>query len=143
MLSLVVDGALLLLLLIVLGAGLRLQRSLDRLRCDDNEVKRLIDGLDAASARAASALDGLRQTADAVGERVAADLASAQRLLDELQFMTSRGDQLADRLDEQIRKGRPAARPPAPVAVAAPPPEATAPAADRTSELERALRTLR
>jgi len=142
MLSLVVDGALAILLLAVLGLGLRLLRSLRQLRSDDNEIGRLIDALDGATGRAAGALDGLRQTAEASAQRLAGELAAAQRLLDELQFLTSRGDQLADRLEEQIRKGRPAA-PRSPALAAAAPPPAGASAADRNADLERALRTLR
>jgi hypothetical protein len=142
MLSLVVDGALAVLLLAALGVGLRLLRSLRQLRSDDNEIERLIDALDAATERAAGALDGLRQTAEAAGQRLTGELAGAQRLLDDLQFLTSRGDQLADRLEEQIRKERPAAHRSPPVAAAAPPPPG-ARAVDRTADLERALRTLR
>jgi Domain of unknown function (DUF6468) len=142
MLSLVVDGALAILLLAALGLGLRLLGSLRQLRSDDNEIARLIDALDAATERAAGALDGLRQTAEATGQRLAGELAGAQRLLDDLQFLTRRGEQLADRLEEQIRKERPVAHRAATVAAAAPPP-AAARAADRTADLERALRTLR
>jgi Domain of unknown function (DUF6468) len=114
---------------------------LRKLRCDDNEIKRLIEALDAATERSAGALAGLRETAEATGERVATDLASAQRLLDDLSFLTDRGEQIADRLEDQIQKGRPAPRAPAPT-VAAPAPAAARPAA-RTADLERALRTLR
>jgi ABC-type transporter Mla subunit MlaD len=142
MLSLVVDGALAILLLTALGLGLRLLRSLRQLRSDDNEIERLIAALDAATRRAANALDALRQTAEAAAQRLAGERAGAQRVLDDLQFLTSRGDQLADRLEEQIRKGRPAAPRSSPAVAAAVPP-AGARAADRTADLERALRTLR
>jgi Domain of unknown function (DUF6468) len=142
MLSLVVDGALAILLLAALGIGLRLLRSLRQLRADDNQIERLIEALDAATGRAAGALEGLRETAEAAGQRLAGELAGAQRVLDDLQFLTSRGDQLADRLEEQIRKGRPAAPRSPPVVAAAPPPAGMG-AADRTADLERTLRTLR
>jgi hypothetical protein len=138
MLSLIVDGTLAILLLAALGLGLRLLRSLRQLRSDDNEIERLIAALDAATGRAAGALEGLRQTAEAAGQQ----LAGAQRVLDDLQFLTSRGDQLADRLEEHIRNGRPVASRSPPLAAAASPP-AGARAADRTADLERALRTLR
>lgn len=142
MLSLLVDGAIALLLLVALGVGLRLQASLRQLRCSDGEIRRLIEALDAATERSAGALDGLRQTTDAGAQRLAKDLARAQRLVDDLQFLTARGDQLADRLEEQIQQGRPTApQPPAGAVPAAPP--AAARQADRTADLERALRTLR
>jgi len=137
-LTLIVDGLLAVLLLAALALGLRLQRSLHRLRHDDGEIGRLIEGLDTATSRSASALDGLRQTADATAERLAEQLAGAQRLLDDLRFLSSRGEQLADRLEQQISRGRPAA-PPTPLAsMPAPPPQA-----GRAAELERTLKALR
>ncbi len=145
MLPLLVDGLIVVLLLVVLGRGFRLQRNLRELRHDDGEIDRLIAALDRATGRAQAALDGLRQTAEATGERLAGPLASAQRLVDDLQFLTSRGEQAADRLAEQIRKERPAGqRSPtmAPGPDRAPPvgqPNRAAPATD----LERTLRTLR
>ena len=140
MLPLVVDGLIVLLLLTVLGRGFRLQRNLRALRHDDGELDRLIAALDHASARAQAALDGLRQTAEGTSERLAGQLTSAQRLVDDLQFLTSRGEQAADRLVEQIGKERPAAQ----RSQSVPPgegarPNRAAPAAD----LERMLRTLR
>jgi hypothetical protein len=145
MLPLLVDGLIVVLLLVVLGRGFRLQRNLRELRPDDGEIDRLIAALDRATVRAQAALDGLRQTAEATGERLGGQLTSAQRLVDDLQFLTSRGEQTADRLVEQIRKERPAAQrsqPMASGAEAARPaaaPHRAAPAAD----LERTLRTLR
>ena len=138
MLTLIVDGLLAVLLLAALALGLRLQRSLHRLRHDDGEIGRLIEGLDTATSRSASALDGLRQTADATAERLAEQLAGAQRLLDDLRFLSSRGEQLADRLEQQISRGRRAA-PPTPLAsMPAPPAQA-----GRAAELERTLKALR
>jgi hypothetical protein len=142
MLSLLIDGAIAMLLLVALGFGLRLERRLHQLRGGDGAIRQLIEALDAATERSAAALDGLRRTAEATGQKLAGDLASAQRLLDDLQFLTARGEQLADRLEEQIQKGRPPASRPAPPAPTVPVPAAARPA-ERTAELERALRTLR
>jgi hypothetical protein len=142
MLSLLIDGAIAMLLLVALGFGLRLERRLRQLRCGDGAIRQLIEALDAATERSAAALDGLRRTAEATSQKLAGDLASVQRLLDDLQFLTARGEQLADRLEEQIQKGRPPAPRPAPPAPAVPVPAAARPA-ERTAELERALRTLR
>jgi Domain of unknown function (DUF6468) len=142
MLSLVVDGMLALLLLAALGLGLRLLRSLRQLRAGDNEIERLIGALDSATERAAGALDRLRQTAEATGQRLTAELAGVQRLHDDLQFLTQRGEQLADRLEQQIQQGRTVA-PRSPSAAVAAPPPAGARQLDRSSDLERTLRTLR
>ena len=57
-LTLIVDGLLAVLLLAALALGLRLQRSLHRLRHDDGEIGRLIEALDTATSRSASALEG-------------------------------------------------------------------------------------
>lgn len=129
------------LLLVVLGLGVRLHRRLEGLR-QDSELERLIEALGTASAHAQSALENLRQTADARGERLASDLTRAQRLLDDLHFLTSRGEQLADRLEEQISKTRPATAtsgptPARPAAAGSPGPEL------KRADLERTLGTLR
>ena len=145
MLTLLVDGLIVVLLLVVLGRGLRLQRNLRDLRSGDGEIEQLIAALDRASARAQSALDGLRQTTEATSERLAGQLGSAQRLLDDLQFLTGRGEQVADRLEAQIRRQRPAApgsesAPPAPIQAPRP---GVARRAGPVTDLERTLRTLR
>jgi uncharacterized protein DUF6468 len=146
MLSLLVDGLIVVLLLVVLGRGFRLQRNLRELRSDDGEIDRLIAALDHATARAQAALETLRQTAEATGERLGSQLTGAQRLVDDLQFLTSRGEQTADRLVEQIRKERPAAQRSQAMpsgAGDAPPPAAAPQRAAPAADLERALRTLR
>jgi hypothetical protein len=141
MLALVLDGSVAILILAALGLGLRLQRSLRQLRSNDGELGRLILALDGASERSAAAIDGLRQAAADADER----LAGAQGLVDDLRFLTSRGEQLADRLEEQIRQARPAAQrsdPPAPKP-ATPKPLARSDPAGQAADLQRTLRTLR
>jgi hypothetical protein len=141
MLALVLDGAIAVLILVGLGLGLRLQRDLRLLRSSDGELERLIAALDSASQRSEAALHGLKQAAATADER----LACAQRLLDDLHFLTNRGEQLADRLEEQIRKARPGTqRSEPPVrAVTAKPAPFPADHAGPTSDLERTLSTLR
>ncbi len=145
MLSLLVDGLIVVLLLVVIGRGFQLQRQLRELRQDDGELDRLIAALDRATARAQAALDGLKQTAQATQEGLSGQLTSAQRLVDDLQFLTSRGEQAADRLVEQIRKERPVAQR-AQATSAAPDQARPADAPHRSvpaADLERTLRTLR
>jgi hypothetical protein len=141
MLALVLDGSIAILILAALALGLRLQRNLRELRSTDGELERLIVALDGASERSAAALDGLRQAAAAADER----LTGAQRLLDDLRFLTSRGEQLADRLEEQIRRGRPTAQrsDPSPPKPAAPKPLARSDRSGPAADLERTLRALR
>jgi hypothetical protein len=142
-LALAVDGLIVLLLLLVLGRGFQLQRQFTELRQQDGELDRLIAALDCASGRAEAALGGLRQTAETTGERVTAQLTSAQRLIDDLQFLISRGEQAADRLVEQISRNRPGNQR-GPGAAAAPDPVRAGDGPQRAgAELERTLRTLR
>ena len=141
MLALLLDGAIAILILAALGLGLRLQRSLRELRSNDGELERLILALDGASARAAAAIDGLRRAATDADER----LAGAQELVDDLRFLSGRGEQLADRLEEQIRQERPAAQrsdPPPPKPAAAKP-QARSDAGRQPADLQRTLRALR
>jgi hypothetical protein len=140
MLALVLDGSIAILILAALGLGLRLQRSLRELRSNDGELGRLILALDGASERSAAAIDGLRQAAADADER----LAGAQELVDDLRFLTSRGEQLADRLEAQIRQARPAAQrsDPPPPKPAAPNPLRSHPAG-HAADLQRTLSALR
>ena len=140
MLALVLDGSIAILILAALGLGLRLQRNLRQLR-SNGELERLILALDSASERSAAVLDGLRQTATDADER----LADAQQLVDDLRLLTSRGEHIADRLEEQIRQGRPAAQrsSPPPPRPAAPKSPARPGQAGKAADLQRTLRALR
>jgi Domain of unknown function (DUF6468) len=138
MLPLMLDGLLLLLLLGVLAVGLRLRVGVRQLRREVGDLERLIGALDAASSRSAAALAGLKRAAESAAEQ----LTSAQRLLDDLRFLTERGGQIADRLEDGIRGTRAAA--------AAPSQPATKPGhagngttATLADELQRTLLTLR
>jgi hypothetical protein len=138
MMAPVLDGMLAVLILLALVLGVRLQRSLRLLRSSDGELERLIVALNGASARSEAALQGLKNAAAAADER----LSSAQRLLDDLRFLTSRGEQLAARLEEEVRQGRsrsPTDPPNAAPARPRPPPDNPA----RTAALERTLSRLR
>lgn len=142
MVSLVLDAVIAVLLLLALGLGYRLHLGLRRLRLDDGEFDRVIGALDTATDRARSALDGLRRTATDTGEQLSGELATAQQLLDDLRFLADRGEQIADRLAQQIECVRsPGARPPP--AKRSPTADGTGPVPPPTADLERALRTLR
>jgi hypothetical protein len=139
MLGLLLDGAIALGLLAVVGLGLRLKRNLASLRSGDGELERLVVALDGATERSAAALHGLKQAAATAEGR----LAAIQRLVDDLQFLTGRGEQLADRLEEQIRRGRPLAQRAEPPARAATDPPRAPRQAGVSADLERTLSTLR
>jgi hypothetical protein len=143
MLGALVDGLIIVLLLVVLGLGWRLQRRLSRWRRDDGALGQLIEALNAASLRAEAALAGLKTAAREGGEQLEARVAAARRVQDDLQLLTGRADELADRLMGEIERAR--AQRPTPTnpltASNDDPGERVRPVS--AAELERALRALR
>lgn len=106
MLSMILDVAIILLLIVALVAGYRLQRRLRTFRAETEEFGPLVHALDNAAKRAETVLGDLRQIAEDVGIKLATEADNTQRLLDELDFMTKRADQLADKLDIAISSSR-------------------------------------
>jgi len=106
MLALTLDIMIVVLLLISLGAGLRLHGALKIFRVEGSEFQPLIQSLDKATTRAETALGSLRKMAQDVGVKLNDDAKNTQRLIDELDFMTKRADQLAEKLDGCIDKAR-------------------------------------
>lgn len=106
MLALTLDIMIIALLLISLGAGFRLHNALKIFRVDRNEFQPMIQSLDKATVRAENALGRLRKMAEDVGTSLSEEGKNAQRLVNELDFMTKRADQLAERLDDRISKSR-------------------------------------
>lgn len=102
MLSMVLDVLLLVLLLAVLALGVRLRAGVRRLRREVGDIERLIGALDAVTGRSAAALSGLKSAAEGAAGQVSA----AQRLIDDLRFLSERGGQVADRLEDGIRRTR-------------------------------------
>jgi hypothetical protein len=140
MLPLMLDGLLLVLLLAVLAIGVRLRVGVRQLRREVGDLEQLIGALDAASSRSATALAGLKRAA----ERAAEQLTATQGLLDDLRFLTDRGGQIADRLEDGIRGSRAAAAGAAPSRPATEPGHAgNGAAATLADELQRTLLTLR
>lgn len=106
MLALTLDIMIVVLLLVSLGTGLRLHGALKIFRIEGNEFQPLIQSLDKATARAEASLSNLRRMAEDVGGKLNDDTKNSQRLLNELDFMTKRADQLAEKLDDSIGKAR-------------------------------------
>jgi hypothetical protein len=131
------QGALLVLLLALLPLGWRLDRRLAALRREGAGLAAGAEGLTAATDAAEAALARLRATAESSGRMVAERAAAAERLRDDLAFLTERAEMLADRLDGLVREARPRAAD-APAAPAAPGPRSEA-----ERELLRALKGLR
>ena len=106
MVSLTLDIAILILLSITLGAGYRFHKRLCTFRADTEEFEPLVQALDNAARRAEAVLADLRQIAEEVGTKLTTEADNTQRLLDDLDFMTKRADQLADQLDSSISAAR-------------------------------------
>ncbi len=110
MLALTLDILIIVLLLISLGAGLRLHGALKIFRVDGTEFQPLIQSLDKATSRAEAALGGMRKMTEDVGGKLTEETKTTQRLLDELDFMTKRADQMAEKLNLSISDARSAER---------------------------------
>lgn len=150
MISLMLDGAIIILLITTLVAGYRLHQRLRIFRADTEEFEPLIQNLDNAAKRAGAVLVDLRQIAEDVGAKLNTEAGNTQRLLDELDFMTKRADQLAGKLEDTIsgaRKQEARQQPPVPVADTRQPSEVLAAAPQeqrrRAPDLEKRLKTLR
>jgi hypothetical protein len=140
MLSFVLDVLLVVLLLAVLALGMRLRVRLRRLHHEVGGLEQSIGALDAASTRSQAALAaGLARAAEGAAEQ----LSATQRLLDDLRFLTGRGEQIADRLESGIREARPATATPRSSAEPDRPIAGNGTAAPLADELQRALLTLR
>lgn len=113
--ALVVDSLLLVLLLAALAFAVVLHRRLKALQAGAPELERLIARLGEASDAAGSVIKTLRTTASETGSQLTAEVASAQRLTDELRLLTDRADRAAAALADAIR----GSREPAPVGSAA------------------------
>lgn len=97
-------------LLVLLGATLvqavRLERSLGMMRRNRAELERMIAGFDGATRQAEAGLDRLRDAADGAGRQLARQIERGGALQQDLEFLTARGDKLADRLEVLVRVAR-------------------------------------
>jgi chromosome segregation ATPase len=132
------QGALLALLLVLIPFAWRLERRIAALRGSAGGLEEGARGIAEATEAAESALTRLRATAEQSGRIVAERIASAEKLRDDLAFLTERAELLADRLDGLVRQARPIATEPA-AAPAAP----VAARSEAERELLRALKGLR
>ncbi|WP_420404669.1 DUF6468 domain-containing protein [Nisaea sp.] len=129
-LPLVLDGLLVVLLLATIVYAMILNRKLNRLRGNHDEMEVFVDKLNVACARAEAATAGLRSAGEN-GKAVFRDTASkAEALRDELAFLVERADIVAGRL-ANASEGTSVVQPKAGVTTAGARSEAAKPATKR------------
>jgi hypothetical protein len=123
------EVALVLLLAATLFHALRLERALGVLKRDRAVLEDLVAGFNESTRAAEAGIEKLRVATDGAGRQIARQIEQAQRLKDDLGFLTERGDRLAERLEGGVRTARmvadqqaigPSAAPPARPSPAAP-----------------------
>ena len=97
-------------LILLLGAtlfhALRLERALGVLKRDRAVLEELVAGFNESTRAAEAGIDRLRGATDGAGRQIARQIELAQRLRDDLGFLTERGESLAERLEGGIRSAR-------------------------------------
>jgi len=86
--------------------ALRLERALGVLKRDRAALEELVAGFNSSTRAAEQGIERLRTAADGAGRQLARQAEAAERLKDDLNFLTDRGEQIADRLDLAVRAGR-------------------------------------
>jgi hypothetical protein len=86
--------------------ALRLERALGVLKRDRAALEELANGFNKSTRAAEQGIERLRGAADGAGRQLARHIDTAQRLREDLQFLTERSDRLADRLEQLVRSGR-------------------------------------
>lgn len=141
MVGYVLEGLVAVLLVVTVGYCYVLDRQLRALRSGQDGLKAIIEGLDAATARAQASITDLRSSAAAVGKDLQEQVTRGRALADELEIMIDAGNALADRL-EGTRAAKPARSAPRVVADA-PAPAGEARVAEKDSWEESLLKALR
>ena len=97
-----IELLLVVLLIATLLHAVRLHRALGGLRQDRETLQDAVAGFDSGTRQAEAGLAGLREMTEQLGGK----LGHAAALKDDLEFLSERGESLADRLDALVRAGR-------------------------------------
>jgi hypothetical protein len=104
--QLALEVALLLLLGATLFHAVRLERALGVLKRDRAVLEELVAGFNDSTRQAEAGVERLRGAADGAGRQIARQIDQAQRLRDDLGFLSERGEKLAERLESGVRSAR-------------------------------------
>jgi hypothetical protein len=132
----VAQGALLVLLVVVIPFAWRLDRRVALMRAAGGDLRDGAQGISQATQAAEAALARLRATAEQSGRLIAERVATAEKLRDDLAFLSERAEALADRLDGLVRTARPMNHP-------EPPTVERVPRSEAERDLMRVLKGLR
>ena len=100
--SLILDLLVALLLVVMIGYAVALNRRLGSLRQDKSELQELASSFGGATMRAEESINRLKNMTDTLQQCID----KAQALHDDLTFLIDRGDTAADRLEETVRQIR-------------------------------------
>jgi hypothetical protein len=97
-------------LVLLLGAtlfhALRLERALGVLKRDRAVLEELVEGFNDSTRQAETGVERLRAAADGAGRQMARQIETAQRLRDDLTFLSDRSEKMAERLEGAVRAAR-------------------------------------
>ena len=102
--------ALVLLLAATLFHAVRLERALGVLKRDRVALEELVGAFNSSTTAAEQGIERLRAAADGAGRQLARHIEMAGGVKDDLQFLTERGNRLADQLDQLVRAAKPLVR---------------------------------
>jgi hypothetical protein len=104
--ALLLDVLLVVLLAATIAYLVILNRRLASLRENRAEIERQARDFAASTARAEASVAGLKTVAEGTGRSLQECIERSQTLRDDLEFMISCGNSLADRLESDLRQGR-------------------------------------
>jgi hypothetical protein len=109
--NVLLDVVIVLLLVPTIVYAVMLNRKLETLRRNREDLAKMIGAFQEATARAEAGIPKMRRAVQDVGDALQTSMEKAQTLRDDLAFMTERADSMANRLEAQLREARGAARP--------------------------------
>lgn len=107
--QLALDVTLVILLAVTLFHAVRLERALGVLKRDRAVLEELVAGFNDSTRQAEVGVERLRAATEGAGRQIARQIEQAQRLKDDLGFLSERGEKLAERLESAVRGARMAA----------------------------------
>ena len=99
---------LMVLLVLTMFHAFRLERALGVLRRDRAALEELVAGFNASARQAEDGIERLRAAADGAGRQIARHVDQARSLKSDLEFLSVRGEKIADRLASVTRHAKPA-----------------------------------